>query len=94
MKTIILLTLLICSNAWGALAPYYHSAKEISDLLEDPQLVSTLGVSDFIKSVERKDSELVVKTQSCSVVVKSTIENINNPEAPKFKFDIQKVKCE
>ncbi len=89
-----LLALITSSGAWSALAPYYHSAKEIADLLDDPQMVTTLGVSDFIKSIERKDSELIVKTQSCSVVVNSTIENINNPEIPKFKFKIKKVHCD
>lgn len=83
----------ICSNAFGALAPFYHSVKEIADLLEDPQLVNIIGVGTEIKGIIRTKDNVQVKTQDCFLDIKSTITNLDRPEAPIFKFDFGKLIC-
>ncbi len=93
MKAFTIFLLSLTGLCHAALAPFYHSTKEISDLLDDPKLVSALGVSEFVQSIHRENGKLTVRTQRCSAEVKSTITNIDRPEAPEFKYEIENIQC-
>ena len=77
-------------NAFPALAPFYHSVKEIEDLINSPELATTFGMEKQITEILRADNTLTVKSKNCSVLVKSKI--INSTE-PKFEFEIGKLNC-
>ena len=77
-------------NAFSALAPYYHSVKEIEDLMNSPELANTLGMEREITGIARGNNTLTVKSKNCTVEVKSKI--IQSTE-PKFEFQVGKLNC-
>ena len=77
-------------NAFSALAPFYHSVKEIEDLMNSPELAITFGMDKEITGITRGKNTLVVKSGNCSVEVKS--KNIGSTE-PKFEYQIGKLNC-
>jgi hypothetical protein len=93
MRKILLLSFLISFNAFSSLAPFYHSVKEYEDLLNDPRLVSILGVGRFIQEIKKDGETITINTRECSLLVKSTLTNQEMPGAPKFKFDFGKLAC-
>ncbi|MFI5390218.1 MAG: hypothetical protein ACHQYQ_02565 [Bacteriovoracales bacterium] len=82
--------LFLSLNAFSALPPYYHSVKEIEDLMNSAELATTLGMEKEIIEISRGQNTLIVKTKDCSVEVKS--KNIGNVE-PKFEYQVGKLKC-
>jgi hypothetical protein len=77
-------------NAFSALAPFYHSVKEIEDLINSPELAITFGMDKEITGIVRGQNTLTVKSKNCSVEVKSKIINSNEP---KFEFQFGKLTC-
>lgn len=88
-----LLTFLFVNSGHSALAPYYHSIKEMSDLFESIELVSVLGVGRQIHQIKRKNNKIIIISENCQLDIKSTITNINKPEAPIFKFEFGNLIC-
>ncbi len=82
--------LFISFNAFSALAPYYHSVREIEDLMNSPELATTFGMDKEITSITRGQNTLTVKSKNCFVEVKS--KNIGSTE-PKFEYQIGKLTC-
>lgn len=74
----------------SALAPFYHSVKEIEDLMNSPELAVTLGMDKEITEIVRGQNTLTVKSKNCTVDVKS--KNIGTTE-PKFEYQIGKLTC-
>ncbi|GEM_PF-3529000 len=93
MKKIALLSFLISLSSFSALAPFYHSVKEFTDLLNDPRLVSTIGVGRFVQEIKKEGEIITVSTRDCSLQIKSTLMNQEAPGAPKFKFEYGKLAC-
>jgi hypothetical protein len=85
-----IILLLFSINAFSALAPYYHSVKEIEDLMNSPELATTMGMDREITAIVRGQNALTVKSKNCSVEVKS--KNIGSTE-PKFEYQIGKLNC-
>lgn len=92
-KKIFFLVFLFSNVSFGALAPLYHSAKEIKDLLDEPKLAINLGVGEEIMTISRMGKKIVIKTRNCTLEVKSTIINIDRPEAPEFNFEFGIPSC-
>ena len=77
-------------NAFSALAPFYHSVKQIEDLMNSPELATTFGVDKEITQITRTNNSLMIKSGNCSMEVKSKMINSNEP---KFEFQFGKLTC-
>jgi hypothetical protein len=77
-------------SAMSALAPFYHSVKQMEDLMNSPELATTFGVDKEITQITRSNNFLTVKSGNCSMEVKSKIINSNEP---KFEFQFGKLTC-
>ena len=93
LKTLVFLALVFANTGHAALAPYYHSIKEMSDLFDSPRLVSILGVGRQIHQVKREKNKIIIISENCQLDIKSTITNIERPEAPLFKFEFGNLNC-
>jgi hypothetical protein len=88
-----LMALSISGFAHSALSPFYHSVKEVNDLLDSAELVQILGVGREVVLIKRENKKIIIKTRDCQLDVKSRIKNINTPEAPKFQFSFGNLIC-
>jgi len=59
--------------AYGLLPPFYQGAKEITAILNNPDIANKIGSGRIIKSIEKTDSGYRVAANECTLDVTITM---------------------
>ncbi len=71
-KMLMLLGVLVSTQAFGEVPPFYHSAKEVRAILDSKQVVKKLGIMSGIHSIVRNMNVYEVSAGACMLAVEVT----------------------
>lgn len=72
-KLLFVIAILIGSTgATALLPPYYESTKEITAILNDPEIAKQIGSGRLIHSITRTDTGYTIEAGDCTLTVKVT----------------------
>lgn len=93
---LLLITLGYTSNILALLPPYYQSAKEITAILNDPEIAEKISSGRLIKAIEKTESGYRILAGTCTLAV--TIKYLPQPQGfvgpARFEFEAGDLICE
>lgn len=92
MKTILIIILCLFAvqlSVSAALPPLAESIAEIKAILNDPELIDSLGVADSIESIQRNDAGYLVVTRNKTLQIDLVFLPAMRPGPAKFDLKFQ-----